>query len=170
MQDRMDDKGWGCAYRSLQTICSWFRQQGYVERPVPTHKDIQQVQRWSCRCINKTSKRPLSWLFVCDSPGFGGCWRQASFLCGISTVDRIDRGSGGSEPPSWSHIKNHICKVCCEPVSWCKVRLLWGYDIMAGVFFSVKVLIWVPKAENWPTISLLKELRSWSVGWNFFFL
>lgn len=25
---------------------------------------------------------------------------------------------------------------------------------------SVKVLIWVPKAENWPTISLQKELRS----------
>lgn len=24
---------------------------------------------------------------------------------------------------------------------------------------SVKVLIWVPKAENWPTISLRKELR-----------
>ncbi|XP_026159282.1 ufm1-specific protease 2 [Mastacembelus armatus] len=43
MQDRMDDNGWGCAYRSLQTICSWFQQQGYVERPVPTHKDIQQA-------------------------------------------------------------------------------------------------------------------------------
>lgn len=44
MQDRMDDKGWGCAYRSLQTICSWFWQQGYVERLVPTHKEIQQVE------------------------------------------------------------------------------------------------------------------------------
>lgn len=43
MQDRMDDNGWGCAYRSLQTICSWFQQQGYVERPVPTHKEIQQA-------------------------------------------------------------------------------------------------------------------------------
>ncbi|CAK6958496.1 ufm1-specific protease 2 [Scomber scombrus] len=43
MQDRMDDNGWGCAYRSLQTICSWFQQQGYVERSVPTHKDIQQA-------------------------------------------------------------------------------------------------------------------------------
>lgn len=55
MQDRMDDKGWGCAYRSLQTISSWFRQQGYVERPVPTHKDIQQVEwvSWS-----HTNKRP----------------------------------------------------------------------------------------------------------------
>lgn len=43
MQDHMDDNGWGCAYRSLQTICSWFQQQGYVERSVPTHKDIQQA-------------------------------------------------------------------------------------------------------------------------------
>lgn len=44
MQDRMDDNGWGCAYRSLQTICSWFQQQGYVEQPVPSHKEIQQVE------------------------------------------------------------------------------------------------------------------------------
>lgn len=43
MQDRMDDNGWGCAYRSLQTICSWFQQQGYVEQPVPTHREIQQA-------------------------------------------------------------------------------------------------------------------------------
>ncbi|XP_054460778.1 ufm1-specific protease 2 [Anoplopoma fimbria] len=43
MQDHMDDNGWGCAYRSLQTICSWFQQQGYVERAVPTHKEIQQA-------------------------------------------------------------------------------------------------------------------------------
>ena len=25
MQDRFDDDGWGCAYRSLQTLISWFR-------------------------------------------------------------------------------------------------------------------------------------------------
>ncbi|CAL1601311.1 unnamed protein product [Knipowitschia caucasica] len=43
MQDRIDDNGWGCAYRSLQTICSWFQQQGYEERSVPTHKEIQQA-------------------------------------------------------------------------------------------------------------------------------
>ncbi|XP_067105885.1 ufm1-specific protease 2 [Osmerus mordax] len=43
MQDHMDDNGWGCAYRSLQTICSWFLYQGYVERAVPTHKEIQQA-------------------------------------------------------------------------------------------------------------------------------
>ncbi|XP_052608166.1 ufm1-specific protease 2 isoform X2 [Peromyscus californicus insignis] len=43
MQDRIDDNGWGCAYRSLQTICSWFRHQGYTERSIPTHREIQQA-------------------------------------------------------------------------------------------------------------------------------
>jgi len=41
MQDSFDDDGWGCAYRSLQTLISWFRHQGYTETDVPTHKDIQ---------------------------------------------------------------------------------------------------------------------------------
>ncbi|XP_035413734.1 ufm1-specific protease 2 isoform X3 [Cygnus atratus] len=43
MQDRIDDSGWGCAYRSLQTVCSWFRHQGYINAPIPTHKEIQQA-------------------------------------------------------------------------------------------------------------------------------
>ncbi|XP_076362521.1 UFM1 specific peptidase 2 isoform X4 [Tachypleus tridentatus] len=43
MQDHMDDDGWGCAYRSLQTVVSWFRFQGYIDKPVPTHKEIQQA-------------------------------------------------------------------------------------------------------------------------------
>ena len=43
MQDRFDDNGWGCAYRSLQTICSWFKLQGYTDRSVPNHKEIQEA-------------------------------------------------------------------------------------------------------------------------------
>ncbi|VDN01068.1 unnamed protein product [Thelazia callipaeda] len=43
MQDGLNDSGWGCAYRSLQTIWSWFILQGYIDKPVPTHVDIQQV-------------------------------------------------------------------------------------------------------------------------------
>ena len=42
-QDKMDDKGWGCAYRSLQTIWSWFQLQHYTDRPVPDHRAIQQT-------------------------------------------------------------------------------------------------------------------------------
>lgn len=33
MQDRVSDNGWGCAYRSLQTIISWFKHQGYIYSP-----------------------------------------------------------------------------------------------------------------------------------------
>jgi hypothetical protein len=41
MQDGVDDSGWGCAYRSLQTICSWFKLQGFSARDPPSHKEIQ---------------------------------------------------------------------------------------------------------------------------------
>ncbi|CAK9825159.1 Probable Ufm1-specific protease 2 [Anthophora retusa] len=41
MQENFDDNGWGCAYRSLQTIISWFRLQGYTEIPIPSHNKIQ---------------------------------------------------------------------------------------------------------------------------------
>jgi hypothetical protein len=43
LQDRFDDKGWGCAYRSLQTLHSWFRLNQYTDVPVPTHRQIQQT-------------------------------------------------------------------------------------------------------------------------------
>jgi len=41
MQDNFDDDGWGCAYRSLQTIVSWLRLQGYTETEVPDHRQVQ---------------------------------------------------------------------------------------------------------------------------------
>ena len=62
MQDGVDDKvihccmatvtssniayiqGWGCAYRSLQTLWSWYNHQGFTTKPVPNHRAIQQVR------------------------------------------------------------------------------------------------------------------------------
>lgn len=42
-QDHID-VGWGCAYRSLQTIISWFQLQGFIDiEVVPTHREIQQA-------------------------------------------------------------------------------------------------------------------------------
>ena len=43
LQDRFDDNGWGCAYRSLQTLCSWFRHQRYTNKPSPSHVEIQSM-------------------------------------------------------------------------------------------------------------------------------
>eukprot|EP00964_Phaeocystis_antarctica_P062227 scaffold37270_cov27-Phaeocystis_antarctica.AAC.1 len=37
-----DDAGWGCAYRSLQSIISWYRRQQYTSFRNPTHYEIQQ--------------------------------------------------------------------------------------------------------------------------------
>lgn len=42
LQDGFDDSGWGCAYRSLQTIVSWFKIQQYTSIDVPSHREIQQ--------------------------------------------------------------------------------------------------------------------------------
>jgi len=43
LQDNMDDNGWGCAYRSMQTICSWLKLQNFTKKSVPTHLDIQKI-------------------------------------------------------------------------------------------------------------------------------
>jgi hypothetical protein len=43
MQDGFNDNGWGCAYRSFQTIFSWYRLQGYTQKPIPRHSEIQQA-------------------------------------------------------------------------------------------------------------------------------
>ena len=43
MQDGFDDNIWGCAYRSLQTLCSWFWFQGYSEKKYPSHLEIQEA-------------------------------------------------------------------------------------------------------------------------------
>ena len=44
MQDDVDDNGWGCSYRALQTLISWFRFKGFTNKPIPTHVAIQQVR------------------------------------------------------------------------------------------------------------------------------
>lgn len=41
--DGCKDDGWGCAYRSLQTILSWFQYEGIVSTPMPTLKEIQGI-------------------------------------------------------------------------------------------------------------------------------
>jgi hypothetical protein len=42
-QDGFDDKGWGCAYRSMQTLVSWIVKQNLSIKAVPTHTEIQRM-------------------------------------------------------------------------------------------------------------------------------
>ncbi|CAH8644897.1 unnamed protein product [Schistosoma bovis] len=42
LQDGVDDRNWGCAYRSLQTLVSWLMWQGEITPgPIPSLRDIQ---------------------------------------------------------------------------------------------------------------------------------
>ncbi|KAI3995918.1 hypothetical protein MKX01_017115 [Papaver californicum] len=52
LQDAFDDNGWGCAYRSLQTIISWFKFQNYSSTKVPSH-------RVGCKIMNVRSGAEL---------------------------------------------------------------------------------------------------------------
>ncbi|XP_001633715.3 ufm1-specific protease 1 isoform X2 [Nematostella vectensis] len=42
--DGLNDKGWGCGYRSLQTLCSWVRHQLNEDAPQPV-PDLHQIQQ-----------------------------------------------------------------------------------------------------------------------------
>ncbi|XP_043261150.1 ufm1-specific protease 2 isoform X1 [Colletes gigas] len=55
MQDNFDDNGWGCAYRSLQTIISWYRLQGYTKIPIPSHYTIQ-------KCLVDIGDKPSNFI------------------------------------------------------------------------------------------------------------
>ncbi|XP_043268584.1 ufm1-specific protease 2 isoform X2 [Venturia canescens] len=55
MQDSFDDNGWGCAYRSLQTIVSWFRLQGYTNVDIPSHRDVQ-------KCLVEIGDKPSNFI------------------------------------------------------------------------------------------------------------
>ncbi|OQR82699.1 Ufm1-specific protease [Achlya hypogyna] len=43
LQQRTNDKGWGCAYRSLQTLASWCVLNHYSTVAVPSHREIQET-------------------------------------------------------------------------------------------------------------------------------
>ncbi len=44
-QDRIVDQGWGCAYRSLQTLSSWLilNRASFSDYKIPMHRDVQQI-------------------------------------------------------------------------------------------------------------------------------
>lgn len=77
MQDAFDDNGWGCAYRSLQTLCSWFRHQRYSSRPIPTHRQIQEI-------LVKLGDKPKSFI---DSRQWIGSTEVAMVLQSYMGID-----------------------------------------------------------------------------------
>uniref|UniRef100_A0A240SWY2 Probable Ufm1-specific protease 2 n=1 Tax=Glossina morsitans morsitans TaxID=37546 RepID=A0A240SWY2_GLOMM len=91
LQQQIQDKGWGCAYRSLQTICSWFLLQGFTDRKVPTHIEIQEY-------LVKIGDKPQS--FKASSQWIGST-EVSMCLQGFLGVDsKILHVSSGAELPT----------------------------------------------------------------------
>jgi len=57
-----DDCGWGCAYRSLMSLISWFRLQGYTTLSNPTHYEIQKTLVDHCGQDSTTLLGKKMWL------------------------------------------------------------------------------------------------------------
>jgi hypothetical protein len=88
MQDGFNDKGWGCAYRSFQSIWSWLALQGYTVEPVPSHRNIQEA-------LVRCGDRPSS--FVGTSQWIGSL--ELSFVLNelLQMESRILSVNSGSE-------------------------------------------------------------------------
>ncbi|KAL4712603.1 hypothetical protein ACJJTC_007198 [Scirpophaga incertulas] len=41
--DGFDDRGWGCGYRTLQTMCSWMSHNYNIKKKVPSISEIQEI-------------------------------------------------------------------------------------------------------------------------------
>jgi Ufm1-specific protease 2 len=88
MQDKFNDDGWGCAYRSLQTLCSWFRLQGYSDHQIPSHEAIQKY-------LVKVGDKPKTFI---NSRQWIGSTEVSMCLNGFMNVDsKIMHVSSGAE-------------------------------------------------------------------------
>uniref|UniRef100_A0A1E1VX63 Probable Ufm1-specific protease 2 n=1 Tax=Pectinophora gossypiella TaxID=13191 RepID=A0A1E1VX63_PECGO len=94
MQDNFNDDGWGCAYRSMQTIFSWFRYQGYTSVDIPTHREIQQ-------CLVKIGDKPSSFLGSKQWIGSTEVMFCLETLLGVQS--RIIFANNGAELQSYGH-------------------------------------------------------------------
>uniref|UniRef100_UPI00358F0647 ufm1-specific protease 2 isoform X2 n=1 Tax=Myxine glutinosa TaxID=7769 RepID=UPI00358F0647 len=102
-QGGTSDSGWGCAYRSLQTIASWFKLQAYTSRTAPSHEEIQQA-------LVDVGDKPKN--FVGSTHWIGSIEVQAVLgqLFGISS--RILCVSKGSELESYA--RELVAHFSCE--------------------------------------------------------
>ncbi|KAL6257137.1 hypothetical protein P5V15_012069 [Pogonomyrmex californicus] len=148
MQDNFDDNGWGCAYRSLQTIISWYRLQGYSEVPIPSHRKIQQ-------CLVDIGDKPYN--FIGSKQWIGST--EVSFV--LQTLLNIDakilRASSGEEmtaliPQLANHFDTHGTPVMIGGGVLAHTILGISYDKDSG---EGKFLILDPHytgADHLPTI------------------
>uniref|UniRef100_A0A914Z6C0 Ufm1-specific protease n=1 Tax=Panagrolaimus superbus TaxID=310955 RepID=A0A914Z6C0_9BILA len=84
--DGFDDAGWGCAYRSLQTIWSWLCFEARINRMPPSHKEIQE-------CLVKIGDKPSKFI---GSQGWIGSFEIGFVLQNLANIEyrTLHSGSG----------------------------------------------------------------------------
>ena len=114
MQDRMDDNGWGCAYRSLQTLVSWFRLQGYTDKPIPSHHEIQKV--WHIIIV-----------LVIQDVNFSVFLKQLNFFIVWSSQlkNNCQKHSYFEPPPAWMALKTFYSK----DDNWCFIKVVIKHQL-----------------------------------------
>lgn len=69
--DNFNDIGWGCGYRTLQTMCSWIRERLFEKKmpaaPVPSLVEIQQI-------LHKCQDKPANFV---NSKQWIGCFEAS---------------------------------------------------------------------------------------------
>ncbi|XP_049848462.1 uncharacterized protein LOC126315264 isoform X2 [Schistocerca gregaria] len=100
MQDRISDSGWGCAYRSMQTLVSWITKQNLSIKPVPTHAEIQ-------RMLVQMGDKPPS--FVGSNKWIGAVEVSMCLSTHWNTTCKILHASSGKEVGKYTEeISNHF--------------------------------------------------------------
>lgn len=107
LQQRFSDKGWGCAYRSMQTIVSWFKLNQLTERDVPSHGEIQ-------ACLVALGDKPPSFVGSTQwigSTEIGYCLEE---MLGVES--RYLSVSSGADLPSQGRALAHHFDTVGSPV------------------------------------------------------
>ncbi|KAA6384713.1 MAG: putative Ufm1-specific protease 2 [Streblomastix strix] len=101
-QDNENDEGWGCAYRSLQTLLSWFIIQGYADVNILGLREIQQL------LVNMGDK-PSKWAAEGEKPWIGSV-EVSMVLQNYIDVDCriINMGSGNQFGNHFEELASHF--------------------------------------------------------------
>ncbi|KAK5643406.1 hypothetical protein RI129_007251 [Pyrocoelia pectoralis] len=155
-QNNMDDNGWGCAYRSLQTLASWFLLQGYTDREVPSFQDIQ-------KCLVDIGDKPSN--FLGSKQWIGST--EVNFVLNslLNITSKILYVSSGEDmaskgPELVYHFKNHGSPVMIGGGVFAHTILGVDYNNLSG---EIKFLILDPHYTGSEDLDIILK-KGWC-GW-----
>eukprot|EP00397_Hematodinium_sp_SG-2012_P044394 GEMP01049575.1.p1 GENE.GEMP01049575.1~~GEMP01049575.1.p1 ORF type:complete len:463 (+),score=95.17 GEMP01049575.1:166-1554(+) len=86
----IDDKGWGCMYRSLQGVVSFFRMNYYTAKALPRLLDIQKVLKEKDYAHSDLQVGAKTWIGTQESALFINEYLGSNFVCKTIHCPSID--------------------------------------------------------------------------------